>query len=178
MNHSPRFRYIFIGAALLGGISLSVAYIAEYAFDLFPCFLCVYERIPYALSLLLGLLGWVKPKAFPETLILLLFCSFFMGSALSFYHVGVEHHVFSSPELCSGKAEALDAKTVQDLQTALNSTPIVRCDEVLFRFLGLSMTEYNFFLSLFVSGILGATLIKLWNKTHKRKNRHKHHVLF
>lgn len=176
MKNFPGLRYIFLGAALIGGNGLSIAYVSEYIFELLPCFLCIYERIPYALSLLLGLLGWAKPKAFPETLILLLFCSFLAGSILSFYHTGIEHHVFPSLEICSGKTGALNAQTVEDLQTALNTTPIVRCDDVQFRFLGLSMTEYNLFLSLFISGILGVTLTKLWRKPQKHNNQHKHHV--
>lgn len=174
MKNSQTPHYIFLGVSIVGGIGLGVAYISEYIFELLPCFLCIYERVPYAIALLLGLLGWVKPKAFPETLILLLFCSFLSGSALSFYHAGVEHHIFSSLEICDGKNNSLNAKTVEELQESLNSTPVVRCDEVPFRFLSLSMTEYNLFLSLVMSAILAGTLIKLWKKPHRQRHKHRH----
>ena len=153
-------KFIFRGAFFLGATALMFAFVAEYVFNLSPCILCIYERIPYAFSLLFGLLGWIRPKAFPKILLMALFLSFLGGSALSFYHAGIERGTFSSFGACGGSSKALEAESVEELESLILATPVVRCDQVSFRFLGLSLTEYNFLCSLLVTGLLGFVLYK------------------
>lgn len=153
-------RLVFKGATYLGALGLLIAYVAEHIFNLSPCILCVYERIPYAISLLIGLLGWTKPKAFPQSLLVILLISFLGGAGLSFYHSGIEHGFFSSFTACGGNPHALDVDTIEELKELILESPVVRCDQVYFRFLGLSLTEYNLLLSLLISGSLG---YRLWS---------------
>ncbi|MBS0185907.1 MAG: disulfide bond formation protein B [Proteobacteria bacterium] len=150
-----RLKFIFLTAFLVGSFGLLTAYILQYVFNFPPCILCTYERIPYILSLIIGFLGWRRPKAFPKTLIVVLFLTFLSGATLSFYHAGIEHGVFPSFGACGGNAQALTAESVKELETLLLATPVVRCDQVYFRLIGLSLTEYNFIFSFLITTFLG-----------------------
>ncbi len=156
-----RLNFIFRGAFFVGSIGLLTAYIAEYVFNLSPCILCVYERIPYGLSLLFGIIGWIGPKAFPKIILLSLFLAFLAETGLSFYHAGIEHDVFPSFGACGGDSKALTAESIEELETLILATPVIRCDQVYFRFLGLSMTEYNFMFSFMITGLLGFFLYRV-----------------
>jgi disulfide bond formation protein DsbB len=146
---AQRIQHLFLLTMVLGLGVLLFVYVAEYVFGLKPCYLCRYERIPYALATLIAFLGWLwKPKSlhFP---VVLLFLTFFGSIILSGYHVGVEQHFFAPTEACTGGyADAMNAQSIEELQAAILNAPVARCDEVLYTFLGLSMTVYNFLLSL------------------------------
>ncbi|HQS84258.1 MAG: hypothetical protein B7Y25_04870 [Alphaproteobacteria bacterium 16-39-46] len=156
-----RLKFIFGGAFFIGSIGLLTAYVAEYVFNLSPCILCVYERIPYGFSLLFGLFGWIRPKIFPKVLLFCLFLAFLAGTGLSFYHAGIEHDVFPSFGACGADSKALTAESIEELETLILATPVIRCDQVYFRFLGLSMTEYNFMFSFMVTSLLGFVLYRV-----------------
>ena len=120
-----------------------MAYIAEYGFDLKPCHLCLYQRIPYLAVMFASLLAFVfreKPKLWK---ILIIICAilFFIGATIAFYHVGVEHHWFEGLTSCSSQQQI--PKTVEEMRAQLLATPIVRCDVPAFVFLGLSMAGWN-----------------------------------
>lgn len=133
----------FITAASV--LFLASAYTAEYGFGLKPCILCLYQRIPYAITVLLGLtaLFFVKKAGKPEKAAFMIFVAalVFLGeSGLAFYHVGVEQHWWTSVfEACkvsfNGDAE--------DLLASIMNTQAVRCDEIPWQMFGISMAGYN-----------------------------------
>ena len=78
--------------ALVGLSALAAAYTAQYGFGLEPCILCLYQRVPYAVALGLGLLGLValRPAGLQPLLVLIAGLGFLAGAGIAGYHVGVE----------------------------------------------------------------------------------------
>ena len=144
--------YIFaLGIALLSAASLAVAFTAQYAFDLAPCILCIYQRIPFVATLLLGLTAYkLSRQNHPRGALLMIALSglaFLGNSALAFYHVGVEQHWWVSAfEAC-----AIDPTNIR--KAALN--PPVPCDKIPWQLYGISMAGYN----VLICGIAGVTCL-------------------
>ncbi len=128
----------------VAGFALILAYISQFIFDYQPCILCVYQRWPFfAIIAVSGIaLGFFKLKKLKNSLFF--FCVFllFCNAALAFYHSGVEKKIFKGPANCS----VLSLEKIEDLEelrTAILNTKAVRCDEPNFKFLHLSMANWN-----------------------------------
>ncbi len=145
------------GIFLVSTTSLMMALIAEYAFGLEPCILCIYQRWPYVITALLGVMGiaaaykeeWMK---FSALAVLLSSAVFFVGAVIAFYHVGVEQHWWKSA--LEGCEVDFDPNNVEDLMAILDNKPAVRCDVIPWAdpVFGLSMAAYNAMMS-FALGI-------------------------
>ena len=123
--------------------SLLTAYIAENFFDVFPCELCLYQRVPYALAMILAILALIVRKNDKRARLLLGFCAvaFFANMGIAIFHSGVELHWWAGSDGC-----AVNPLVLQDpaaAREALLSTPSVRCDEINFTFLGFTMANWN-----------------------------------
>ncbi len=126
-------------AAALAAITLGAAFIAQYGFGLAPCQLCLWQRWPYAAAILLGLAAWRNAKLRPW-LLGLTGLAFLATSGIGAFHTGVEYGWWKGLESCGGGGTA---QSIEALRAQIMSAPIVRCDEVAFRFLGLSMAAWN-----------------------------------
>ena len=84
---------------LLCLISIISAYFIEYVLGHQPCNLCLIERIPYGLGLILIILNYtlIKDERF---IILLLILIFIFSLILSFYHFGIEQGFFEESAVC------------------------------------------------------------------------------
>jgi len=129
--------------ALLVSIgALGTAFIAQYVFDLWPCVLCLYQRWPYAVVIVISLAGIALRKRVEIGPILLLCAvAFAITAAIGGYHVGVEQGWWEGTAECVG--DTAKASSLQDLKAKIMSTPIVRCDEVAWSLFGISMAGYN-----------------------------------
>jgi Disulfide bond formation protein DsbB len=127
--------------------ALAMALVGQYVFGLVPCVLCLYQRAPYAVVAGLAALGLVLPlsAAARRRLIAASGVVFLLGAGLAFYHVGVEHHWWGAVTGCAGTPVA--QLTVDQLQSQL-WTPQKPCDQVDFRFIGLSLAGWNAIMSL------------------------------
>lgn len=130
----------------LGGISiaaLTAALISQYVFDMHPCHLCLWQRIPYAVVILLSVMGIfaskVMGKKYGAFNVMLCGISFLINAGIAFYHVGVEQHWWASS--CSFKGLADLAAT--DMAAAIKAAPAVSCDQIPFELFGISMAGYN-----------------------------------
>ncbi len=127
--------------------ALANAYIAEYAFGLEPCILCLYQRVPYAAASVLGLAALFRPSLRSRA-VAVAGVVFLVGSAIAFYHVGVEQHWWVSAASC-GAGGGEGPATVEELRQMLTrGRPVKACDEVDWTLFGLSMATYNVALSL------------------------------
>lgn len=125
--------------ALLSAITLGAAFVAQYGFGLAPCQLCLWQRWPYTVAILLGLLAWKLPRARP-LLLALLALAFATTAGIALFHTGVELKWWAGLESCGGGGTAT---TLEALRAQVLAAPIVRCDEAAFSFLGLSMAGWN-----------------------------------
>ena len=122
--------------------ALGVAYTAQYGFDIQPCILCLYQRVPYALGSVIALAAIMMPRG-KERNILMSICVvvFLAGACLAFYHVGVEQHWWKSAAGCGGNLAG--ETSIADFQAALQQAPEKSCDTIDWTLFGLSMTVYN-----------------------------------
>ena len=77
---------------------------------------------------------------------LLLAIAFLVGTGLGFYHVGVEQHWFAGPSACTGAP--ITGGNIADLKAQLLARPPVRCDEVAWSLVGVSLAGWNLLASL------------------------------
>lgn len=118
----------------------------EHFMGLHPCKMCIWQRIPHIAIIGLGLLSFV-PNLQPlhRPLLVLMSVILLIGAGIAFWHSGVELKIFSGPASCSA-AMSLSGDPSALLDQIL-AAPIVRCDEVPWSFLGLSMANWNFVIS-------------------------------
>ena len=133
-------------------ISLAIisALIIQYWLGHEPCKLCLYQRIPYFLAILLIIKIFFFKKY--EKITLLILSLIFIGStALAFYHFGIEQGFFNESLACT----ALDvSKTLSKEQLMeLLKQNSVSCKDASFKILGLSLAAINTIFSLFLSVI-------------------------
>ena len=139
---------LLLPLALLGG-----ALGSQYLGGLYPCEMCYWQRWPHAAAIMLAALAFTVPAASARSrlLVLLAALAIAVSGAIGVYHAGVELGVFEGFTTCTSTARAA---TTKDLLDQLMKVPLVRCDQVQWAFLGISMAGWNAILSLG-----GATLI-------------------
>ena len=139
---------IFILAIIL--LTIISALIIQYWLGHEPCKLCLYERIPYFLSILL-LIKILFFKKNEKITLLILSLVFVGSSTLAFYHFGIEQDFFSESLLCKAENSSKILSKEQLLEQLKQSS--VSCKDVSFRILGLSLAAINAIFSLFLSVI-------------------------
>ena len=144
---------IFILLAL--SASLISAYVIEYGFGHKPCKLCIYQRFPYIVSILL-LLSILLFKRNVKFHLLILAIVSLLGSILAFYHFGIEQGFFDESIVCETQSlqEGLSKKDI--LEQLKQNT--VSCKNVTFTFFGLSLASIN----TIVSFVLFVIFIRLY----------------
>ena len=135
---------------ILAIISLTIisALIIQYWLGHEPCKLCIYERIPYFLSILL-LIKILLFKKYEKITLFILFLIFTASAVLAFYHFGIEQGFFS--ESCNA-GDLSRTLSKEQLLEQLNKNSI-SCKDVSFRVLGLSLATINTILSIILSVI-------------------------
>lgn len=137
-----------IAAATLGG-----AWFFEYVLDIKPCPMCLEQRYAYYLVIVLGIVLALSASRLPHALAIvalaILALAAFGNAIYGAFHAGVEWGFWPGPASCSGPVT--DLGNASDLLKRLETVKVIRCDEVQWRFLGLSLAGYNFL----ISGLMG-----------------------
>ena len=130
--------------------SLGSAYFIEYILGYSACNLCLIERIPYFLALLIILIGFFLNR-FEKFILISLGFIFLCATILSFYHVGIEQGFFEESLACvsNNDVSLLNKKDLlKEIQTAR-----ISCKDVDFTLFGLSLATINTIISLILSVI-------------------------
>ena len=137
---------------ILAIISLTIisALIIQYWLGHEPCKLCIYERIPYFLSILL-LIKILLFKKYEKITLFILFLIFIASAVLAFYHFGIEQGFFSESFVCKA-GDLSGTLSKEQLLEQLNKNSI-SCKDVSIRVLGLSLATINTILSIILSVI-------------------------
>src|SRR5439155_8927765 len=115
---------------------------SEYAGGLAPCELCLLERWPWGVAIVISLIAAIVGGRSAQPWVALALAAVFAGgSAIAFYHVGVEWHWFAGPSACTGAATAAD--TVEMLKARILGQMPVRCDEPAWSLWGISLAGWN-----------------------------------
>ena len=147
-------------AALLAG-----AYGSEYWGGLHPCEMCWWQRYAHFVGLAFALLS-LALRTFPDrgrSLVWLAALAILASGAIGAYHAGVEAGVFEGFTQCTASRAGLSG---EELLKAVMSAPVVRCDQIQFEFLGISMAGWNAILS------IAAALVILWLSLRRPRMRH------
>ena len=147
---------LFTGIFLISFIALISAYFIEYILGHQPCNLCVYERIPYFLAILIVLINY-KYNKLERYLILTLSIIFLLATILSLYHLGIEQGFIQESLLCDLEKGANIVDKDEILKQLQQKS--ISCKDVTFKIFGLSLTNYNIIISLLLT--IGLTKIYL-----------------
>ncbi|MDB9731528.1 disulfide bond formation protein B [Candidatus Pelagibacter sp.] len=142
--------------------ALSAAYYIEYILGHQPCNLCLIERIPYVLSVVIILL-FIFIQKFEGFFLIILSITFIIASIISFYHFGIEQGFIKESLVCDLNSNNTDL-TKEALLNQLKEIT-VSCKDATFKILGLSLATINIFTSLIIATIT----IKLFLTYEKNK---------
>ncbi|HEU5482693.1 MAG TPA: disulfide bond formation protein B [Sphingomicrobium sp.] len=133
---------LLVPLALLGG-----ALGSQYIGGLYPCEMCYWQRWPHAAAILLAALAFSAPAISQrsQTLILLAALAIAVSGAIGVYHSGVELGILEGFTTCTTTARAA---TNEELLEQIMKVPLVRCDQVQWSLIGISMAGWNAILSL------------------------------
>ncbi|MES2729359.1 MAG: disulfide bond formation protein B [Pseudomonadota bacterium] len=127
------------GASGLFALSvLGLALFAQYVEGAHPCHLCLYQRVPYILIAALAMIAFVRP-VLARMLLAAIAVAFAVNAGIAIYHTGVEQYWWESG-VCGG----IDMSgSVDDVLARIQSAPVTKCDQIAWRFFGLSMANWN-----------------------------------
>jgi disulfide bond formation protein DsbB len=143
-NKTITIKLIFI----ISIIALASAFFIEYILGYQPCNLCMLERIPYLLAIIIITLNY-KFIHIEKYLILLLILIFLAATILSLYHLGIEQGFIEESLVCDLK-NGSNLLSKEDILKQLQEKN-VNCKDVTFKILGLSLTSYNILISLLIT---------------------------
>ena len=141
---------------LISLISIISAFFIEYVLGHKPCNLCLIERIPYVLSIILIIFNYISKKN-EYFIILLLLLIFSFSLIMSFYHFGIEQGFFEESTVCGLK----DASSIISKEEILKQlqAKTVSCKDVTFRIFGFSLTTFNIIISFILIVLLSNIFI-------------------
>ena len=142
---------------LISVIALVSALFIEYVLGHQPCNLCILERIPYLVAIIIILLN-LKFSHFEKFFILLLSIIFLVGGIISLYHLGIEQGFIHESLVCDLK-NGSNLLTKDDILKQLQEKN-VNCKDVTFKIFGLSLTSYNILISLIITISAGKIYFK------------------
>ena len=152
------FKLIFV----ISFVAIISAFFIEYILGHQPCNLCLIERIPYGLSLILIIMTYAT-KINEKFIILLLILIHIFSFIISIYHFGIEQGYFEESAVC-GLKNATNLISKEEILIQL-SKQTISCKDVTFRIFGLSLTSINIIVSL----IIIIMSIKAYTKYEKNK---------
>ena len=134
---------LLLPLALLGG-----ALGSQYLGGLHPCEMCYWQRWPHAAAIVLAALAFFSgPADSPRSRNLVLLAAFAItvSGIIGVYHAGVEAKIFEGATTCTALARS---GSTADMLRQISHAPLIRCDQIQFQFLGISMAGWNAILSL------------------------------
>ncbi len=133
---------------LISIVALASAFFIEYKLGHQPCNLCILERIPYLIAIILILLNY-KFNHFEKYFLILLTIVFLIATILSLYHLGIEQGFIQESMVCDLKSGS-NLLSKEDILKQLQEKS-VSCKDVTFKIFGLSLTTYNILISLLIT---------------------------
>jgi disulfide bond formation protein DsbB len=148
---APRTASILLAAASVAILALVFAF--QHLGGAVPCQLCIWQRYPYGLLIVLGVVGsfWR-----PRLMLALSAAVLLVGAGLAGYHYGVEQGWLALPEGCAAGA---NATSVEELRRMLSEAPPA-CDQVRFTVFGWSLAAWNLVASLGLAALAGYAAVR------------------
>jgi disulfide bond formation protein DsbB len=145
---------ILVPAGLLAG-----AWGSEIWGGLYPCEMCWWQRYGHLVGLAFAVLALLLGGRMPDrgrSLVWLAALGILASGLIGAYHAGVEAKVFEGFTQCTSTA---GGGSTDDLLKQIMNAPLIRCDQIQFEFLGISMAGWNAIIStVFATVILWLSL--------------------
>ena len=143
-----RSSYLINSILFLSIFSLLFVFILQYEYKIAPCKLCIWQRLPHFINILIILK--ILSSAFISNYLLILgllnmVCAFLLAG----YHYGLEQKIWNNVFSCGGTLDLRDLST-EELLKKLNNTPITNCEIEAWNFLNLSLSGWNTILTIFM----------------------------
>lgn len=134
-------------ALLLPAALLAAAFGSEYLGGLNPCEMCWWQRYAHLAALVPAALAFTAPAGGQRSrmLVFLAALAIAVSGAIGVYHAGVELQIFEGFTTCTSTARGA---STAELLRQITATPLIRCDQVQWSFLGISMAGWNAIVSL------------------------------
>ena len=147
---APRTSALFLLLTSVG--SLLAAFFFQYVIGLQPCILCIWQRWPYAIVIVLAALtlATVRSARLKAALLALCGMALLIGGGIALFHVGVEQHWWTGTPNCGVPATA---NSIEAMRAQIMAAPVVRCDQVAWSQFGVSMAGYNILISLALAAV-------------------------
>jgi disulfide bond formation protein DsbB len=137
--------FVIAGATILA--ALGFEHLGGYA----ACPLCLEQRYAYYFAIpasaLALLLARGNASGLACILLVLIALAFLVNAGAGIYHAGIEWKWWPGPGECAGGFD------LEWSEGGIVDTPIIRCDEASWRFLGLSFAGWNVVISAFLAGL-------------------------
>lgn len=159
--HNRDYPFYLAILAAAGSAALLAGALGFQALGYAPCELCILQRWPHLVAALIGVLIWFL--GWRRWLAALGLLAALTATGLAIYHSGVELKLWLGPQHCSSGVTGLATMSTQDLMTALQDAPVVRCDEVAWSLFGISMAGWN--------AICSTVLVALWLASVRGRKR-------
>jgi len=147
---------LFILLILITSVLVS-AFAIEHKLNHEPCKLCIYQRIPYFLSILL-IAKFFFIKGYEKTTLLILSLVFIISTFLAFYHLGIEQGFFNESLVCAPE-KLTEALTKDEILEQIKQN-VISCKNVSFKIFGFSLATINTIFSFFLSVIFIQMFVK------------------
>ena len=159
---SLKFRTELSLILIFSVFSILFAFYVEYVLEHKPCNLCLLQRLPYILSIILIILVTIF-KNLERLLFLFLSLIFLLGSLLALYHVGIERSLISESYICGNGIDTSSTDKTEILNQLENK--IISCKDVTFTIFGLSLATIN----TFISAVIATITLKIFLKYEKKR---------
>lgn len=138
---SARLLAVLAGAG--SAAMLMTAWGFQYLGGLPPCPLCIWQRWPHGIAVLVALVVALAPKSLLRPLCVAGALAAAATGGIGIYHTGIERGWWPGPSSCTGAGDALSNLTGADLLSTDAPVQLVMCDQVAWSMLGLSMASWN-----------------------------------
>lgn len=151
-----RLLALFVPVGLLGGALLS-----QYVGGLWPCEMCWWQRYPHGFAIVLAGAAFLftAESRNARLLVALAALAVAVSGAIGVYHAGVEAHIFKGLTSCSAMSAG---RSTDELLKQIMKVPLIQCDQVQWRFLGLSLAAWNAIISLPSALLIAWLLQRRW----------------
>jgi disulfide bond formation protein DsbB len=152
-----------VAIAAVAAVTLAGAWFFQLVLEILPCPLCLEQRYAYYLAVPLAVVVAIAaardaPRSLLTAGLLLLGAAALGNAALGTYHAGVEWGFWQGPTDCTGTIGGFG--NAGSLLDRLDKVKVIRCDEVQWRFLGLSLAGYNVLISLLMAALAGWGIVR------------------
>jgi len=132
-------RHTWIALAAGGSVALLLgAFAFQHIGGMHPCKMCIWQRWPHAAAIVIGVFAMAVPGRFFPVMGML---AALTTGAIGLYHTGVERGFWQGPTSCTSSGTG--GISADELFDQIMAAPMVRCDEVAWEMLGLSMASWN-----------------------------------